>query len=94
METLQIPLTDNLKKFLEAQASRKGFPTPGDYVQSLLNDLVKRDAERKELEAKLLEGVRSPKVAGDAAFWKKLKQKIYDKHPELESNESPLTTVH
>ncbi|MSQ96342.1 MAG: hypothetical protein EXR98_17560 [Gemmataceae bacterium] len=84
MDTLQVPMTDSLKGFLQAQATKKGFATPGDYVQSLLADLQNREQDRKELEEKLLEGVRSPKVPGDEAFWRERRQKIYDKHPELD----------
>lgn len=84
METLQIPITDDLKSFLEKQASRKGFSTPSDYVQSLLAELQQRAEDKRALEEKLLEGVRSPKVPGDEAFWRERKRKIYEKHPELD----------
>jgi Arc/MetJ-type ribon-helix-helix transcriptional regulator len=84
METLQIPMTDGLKCFLETQATKKGFSTPSDYVQSLLADLQQRAEDKKALEEKLLEGVRSPKVPGDVAFWRERRQKIYDQHPELD----------
>jgi hypothetical protein len=84
METLQIPLSDGLKTFLETQATKKGFATPGDYVQSLLADLQQRGEGKKALEEKLLEGVRSPKVPADEAFWRERRQKIYDQNPELD----------
>ena len=84
METLQISLTDGLKNFLEKQATKKGFSSPGDFVQSLLAELQEREKDKKELEEKLLEGVRSPKVLGDEAFWRERRQKIYDQHPELD----------
>ncbi|MBI2804453.1 MAG: type II toxin-antitoxin system ParD family antitoxin [Planctomycetes bacterium] len=84
METLQIPLSESLKTFLEKQATKKGFSSSSDYVQSLLGELQEREQDRKELEEKLLEGVRSPKVPGDEAFWRARRQKIYDQHPELD----------
>jgi hypothetical protein len=84
METMQIPLTESMKTFLETQATMKGFPSPGDYVQSVLANLEQREKEKMELEEKLLDGVRSPKVSGDAAFWRERRQKIFDQHPELE----------
>jgi hypothetical protein len=83
MDTLQILLNDGLKVFLEERAIKNGFATAGDYVQSLLADLRAREEARKALEAKLLEGVRSPKVVADEKFWQERRQKIYDKHPEL-----------
>ena|ERR1022692_3570588 len=84
IETLQIPMSVALKNFLENQATKKGFSTLSDYVQSLLADLQQRAEDKKALEEKLLEGVRSPKVPGDEAFWRERRQKIYDKNPELD----------
>ena len=84
MEMLQIPLDEGLKLFLEKQATKGGFSSPDDYVRSLLADLQQREQDKRALEEKLLEGVRAPKVAGDEAFWRERRQKIYDKHPELD----------
>lgn len=85
MDTLQVPITDSLKGFLESQATKKGFATPVDFVQSLLAELQQRAAEKKEIEALLLEGVRSPTVAGDEAFWAERRRKVLERDPELKS---------
>ena len=91
METMQIPMTGGLKIFLETQAAKNGFPSSCDFVQSVLSDLQRHEEERKELDRLLLEGVRSPVVEGDRAFWEERRRKILDKHPELKSCD-PSTT--
>jgi antitoxin ParD1/3/4 len=85
METMQITVPDALKDFLQVQATKSGFSSPSDYVQSLLADLQQRAAEKKDLEALLLEGVRSPTVAADAAFWAERRRKVVERDPELKS---------
>ena len=85
MEAMQVPMTDGLKRFLETQATKNGFPSSCDYVQSVLSDLQSREELRKELDQLLLEGVRSPVVEGDRAFWEERRRQILDKHPELKS---------
>ena len=85
METMQITVPEALKGFLEVQATKRGFTSPSDYVQSLLADLQQRAAEKKELEALLLEGVRSPTVVADAAFWEERRRKVLERDPELKS---------
>lgn len=85
MDTMQIPMTDSLKSFVQVQASKRGFSTPGDFVQSVLLDLERREKDKNELEAKLLEGVRSPWIEADDAFWREIEQELLDKYPELKS---------
>jgi Arc/MetJ-type ribon-helix-helix transcriptional regulator len=84
MVRIEVAIDKNLNSFLEKQAKTNGFSTPADYVQALLVDLQKRAEDRVALEEKLLEGIRSPKVPGDEAFWRARRKKIYDKHPELD----------
>jgi hypothetical protein len=83
METLQITMTDEVKAFLQTQATKNGLASPRDYVQSVLAELATRVQEKKELEASLLDAIRSPHVVADAAFWAERRKKILDKHPEL-----------
>lgn len=85
METMQITVPETLKDFLQVQAAKRGFASPSDYVQSLLTELHQRAAEKKELEALLLEGVRSPTIVGDAAFWAERRRKVLERDPELKS---------
>jgi hypothetical protein len=79
--TLQISVSDALKSFLECEANKKGFDSPNDYVQALLAGLQQRAAEKKEIETLLLEGVRSPTVLADKAFWEERRRKVLDRNP-------------
>lgn len=85
MNMMQIPMTDSLKSFVQVQASKRGFSNPEDFVQSVLLDLERREKDKNELEAKLLEGVRSPWIEADDAFWREIEQELLDKYPELKS---------
>ena len=85
MDTLQVPVTDSLKDFLVNQATKKGFSSPGDYVQSLLSDLQERETTRADLEEKLREGLRSPSIEVSATFWQQLRAEFLTEHPELKS---------
>ena len=85
MQTIQITVSESLGDFLQVQASKKGFPNPSEYVQSLLADWYQQAEEKKELEQLLLEGVRSPTVIADEAFWAERRRKVLDRDPELRS---------
>lgn len=58
MATMNISVTDDMKAFVEAQLSREGYASASEYLRSLIRDAQKRQAKR-ELEAKLLEGLES-----------------------------------
>ena len=83
METMQITVSDGLKDYLQTQATKNGLASPNDYLQSLLAELELRVKEKKELEASLLDAVRSPGIVADSAFWAERRRKILEKHPEL-----------
>jgi len=76
-------MTDQVMDYLESQAKKNGKASSQDYLQSILDELAIRVKEKKELEASLLEAIRSPHVVGDAAFWAERRRKILEKHPEL-----------
>jgi hypothetical protein len=57
-------------------------PDSNAYLQSLLAALQKDEKAKAELEAKLLEGVRSPHVVADEKFWQERKRKLIEKHRE------------
>jgi hypothetical protein len=84
METMQITLTPGLRDFLQTQATKRGFASPKDYLQSLLVEWEQRVNEKKELEASLLDAVCSPEIVADAAFWAERRRKILEKRPGLE----------
>jgi len=88
METMQIPMTESLKSFVQNQASKQGFPSPEDFIHSVLLDLERREMTKKQLEEELLEGVRSPMIAADDAFWRELEQELVIQYPELQTCEN------
>jgi hypothetical protein len=83
METVQVTMTDGVKDYLQKQASKRGLGSPGELLQSILDELDKNVKDRKELEAGLLEAIRGPDVVADAAFWAERRRKILEKHPEI-----------
>lgn len=85
METMHVPMTESLKGFVENQAAKRGFPSAAEFVQSLLLDMEKRETTRRGLEEKLLEGVRSPMIEADEAFWRELECELVKQFPELEA---------
>jgi Arc/MetJ-type ribon-helix-helix transcriptional regulator len=85
METMQVPLTDSLRGFVENQAAKRGFSSPADFVQSVLLGLEKHAKAKKDLEDKLLEGVRSPMIEADEKFWRELEYSLLEQFPELKS---------
>ena len=83
METVQITMTDGVKEFLQRQAAKSGLTSAADYLQAVLDELDKNVQTKKDLEASLLDAIRSPDVVADAAFWAERRRKIIEKHPEL-----------
>ncbi len=83
MDTVQLAMTEGVKDYLQDQAAKSGLASPRDYLQAILDDLATRVQEKRELEASLLEAIRSPRVVADEAFWIERRRKILDKHPEL-----------
>ena len=84
MPTMNISLPESLKAFIEEQAAREGFGTVSDYLRALLGDLQKRQIQKAELDAKLLEGVRSPIVRMTKNRWEEMERKITKRSPELD----------
>lgn len=58
VRTLQITLPDALRVFLDEQVARGGHSDASAYLAKLLQEVRLREAKH-ELDAKLLEGVRS-----------------------------------
>lgn len=52
MTTMNISLPDSLKAYVDEQVSRRGYGTSSEYVR----DLIRRDHDRQQLRALLLEG--------------------------------------
>jgi antitoxin ParD1/3/4 len=59
MSSIEITVPDDLKHFVETRATSRGFDSPGEYVLALV-EADRARAVRSEVEAMLLEAVRSP----------------------------------
>jgi antitoxin ParD1/3/4 len=73
MSTMNISLPDSLRDFIDGQVSRAGYGTSSEYVR----ELIRRDQERVQLRALLVEGAQSP-ISGavDARYFAGLRQRI------------------
>ncbi len=56
MAILSLPLSDDLKSFLDKEADLHGHADAGDYVRAL----IEKERRRQELRALVLEGLQSP----------------------------------
>jgi antitoxin ParD1/3/4 len=73
MATMNVSLPDAMKEFVDEQVSRRGYGTSSEYVR----DLIRREQDREQLRALLLEGAASP-LAGpaDPAYFDGLRDRI------------------
>jgi antitoxin ParD1/3/4 len=82
MTAMMISLPEETLAFLEEQMLQEGYESPSDYLRDLILEAQKRRA-RRELDAKLLEGLQSPATELTQADWTELREKIYARSPEL-----------
>ncbi len=82
MTTMNISLPDEMKAFVEAQMAADGYASASEYLRALIRDDQRRRA-KQALEAKLLEGLQSPASEMTDADWAGLREKIYERSPEL-----------
>ena len=70
MTTLNIPLSEEAKRFLEEEAAKRGLPDSGAVVARLVREAMSRERDEAELELKLDEGLNSgPGIEADDAYW-------------------------
>jgi antitoxin ParD1/3/4 len=77
MATMNVSLPDEMKAFVEAQATKEGFGTTSEYLRSVIRDVQKRQA-KQELEAKLLEGLQGPAVPMTREDWDSIKREALE----------------
>jgi antitoxin ParD1/3/4 len=66
MSTMNISLPDDMKAFIDQQVAERGYGTSSEF----LRDLIRKEQERQELRALILEGMASPKVReADATYF-------------------------
>lgn len=73
MSTMNISLPDTLRDFIDRQVSCSGYSTLSEYVR----ELIRRDQERVQLRALIVEGAQAP-ITGeaDARYFSGLRQRI------------------
>jgi antitoxin ParD1/3/4 len=70
MTTLNVPLSDEARRFLEEEASRRGLPDTGAVVARLVTEAMARERDEAELTRMMDEGLASgPAVEADDAYW-------------------------
>ncbi len=63
---MNVSLPDDLKGFVDSQVSQGNYGSTSEYVR----ELIRRDHDRRQLRATLLEGARSPIAnIADAAYF-------------------------
>ncbi len=82
MTTINVSLPDDMKAFIETQMNREGYASASEYLRVLILDAQRRQA-RQELDARLLEGLQSPASEMTDGDWVSLRQRIYERSPEL-----------
>ena len=73
MGTMNISLPDELKCFVDAQVSQRGFSTSSEYMR----ELVCKDQDRVQLRDLLLQGAEAPPAAPvDQAYFDGLRDRV------------------
>ncbi len=72
MGTMNVSIPDELKSFVDSQVSEGSYGSTSEYVR----ELIRRDHDRRQLRAALIEGARSP-IAGaaDVAYFAALRNR-------------------
>jgi antitoxin ParD1/3/4 len=73
--TLNISLPDSLKDFAEEQAALHGYPSPSDYIRSLLSEAQDR-RDKVQLEGKLLAALDAEAAEMGPADWDRLRERV------------------
>jgi len=80
--TMNVSLPDTMKVFVEEQAAKEGFGTVSEYLRAVIRELQTRQA-KQEVEAKLLEGLKTPKTRMTDKHWRELERQVRAKSPKL-----------
>ncbi len=74
MGTMNVSIPDDLKAFVDTQVSEGNYGSTSAYVR----DLIRRDHDRRQLRAALIEGARSPlTTTADAAYFASLRSRAH-----------------
>ncbi len=70
MTTMNVSLPDELRSFVDAQVNEGNYGSTSEYVR----ELIRRDHDRRQLRAALLEGARAPVTAtAETAYFASLR---------------------
>lgn len=75
MSTIELPVSESLKEFVETQAAAGGYSSASDYVTALLEAVRKRRAW-DGIEPQVLEGLASPCREMTRDDWQQLHLRI------------------
>ena len=77
--TMNISLTEPLKRFVDQQVRDGGFSSTSDYMRDLIRERQRRDAEN-HLRALIGEGLASgPAAPVDAGHWAQMRRVARDR---------------
>ena len=79
MTTVSASLPDSLKDFLNAEAARGGYSTPGDYLRALIQDEHERLAQA-HLDELLAEGLQSEASEMTSEDWNSIRHDVHAGH--------------
>lgn len=79
MTTVTVSLPDSLKDFLDAEAARGGYATPGDYLRALVQEEHERLAQT-HLEELLAEGLQSEASEMTSEDWNNTRHDVHERH--------------
>jgi antitoxin ParD1/3/4 len=79
MTTMNISLPEEMKDFVEAQMATEGYASASEYLRALIREAQKRQAKR-ELEAKLLEGLQGTPVEMTREDWDSIEQEARERY--------------
>src|SRR5947209_4259326 len=81
MAHLSISLPEALREFVDAQVARGGYETASEYLEALIGEAQRREAEQERLEELLVEGLDSgPGIAVTPEYWQRLRAELLEQH--------------
>jgi len=86
MASLNVPMSDELRDYVDKRVKRGGFSTPSEYVRQLIREDQKREADRR-LEDLLLEGLDSgPATPMTDRDWQEIRSTVRTRLAERTRN--------
>jgi antitoxin ParD1/3/4 len=77
MTTINISLPDEMRTFIEEQMTREGYASASEYFRDLIRKAQRQKAKR-ELEAKLAEGLQGPLTTMTGKDWQAIERDAMD----------------